>query len=489
MSSDLSTVRDSVVKVLTQSDAPDYEQPWQTKGVDGSAGSALIVSTARGLRLLTNAHVVENQVFIQVRRYGHASNYVAEPEGIGHECDLALLRVEEESFFKGAEPIPIGELPILGQRVTVLGYPIGGERLSVTRGIVSRIEVMSYTQSQRRLLAVQIDAAINAGNSGGPVVNGSGKLVGVAFEALEEGDNIGYMIGAPVVRHFLEDLNDGMFDGFPHLGAETQTLESSAHRRALGLPSQQQGGLLVSAVVRGGSAWRSLRRGDVLLKIGSTPVGSDGSVRFRKGERIHFSHLIARHHVGDTIQVTFWRGGRVCTSDVRLKPPQYLVPEDRYDVKPTYFTYGGLLFAPLTRDFLKTWGSEWWNTAPAALMAIYDNEIRTPARQEVVILQKVMAHRVNQGYHDIESQVVTSVQGKKIRDLRQLVTILDRTRQKFVRVELADGRAIVLDRAEVRKRQEAILENFGIPRDRSEDLLQAAHSGSGSVVPFVARQM
>jgi hypothetical protein len=100
-----------------------------------------------------------------------------------------------------------------------------------------------------------------------------------------------------------------------------------------------------------------------------------------------------------------------------------------------------------------------------------------------------MAHRVNQGYHDIESQVVTSVQGKKIRDLRQLVTILDRTRQKFVRVELADGRAIVLDRAEVRKRQEAILENFGIPRDRSEDLLQAAHSGSGSVVPFVARQM
>jgi len=474
MPSRLAKIRNSVIKVHTQSDAPDYDQPWQKKGVDSSAGSGLIVSTRRGLRVLTNAHVVQNQVFVQVRRYGQATKYVAEVEGVGHECDLALLGVADERFFRGVTPIRFGEFPTLGQQVTVLGYPVGGERLSVTSGIVSRIEVMSYAQSQRSLLAVQIDAAINSGNSGGPVVNEYGKLVGVAFEALEDADNIGYVIGAPVVRHFLEEMDRGIFIGFPDLGIETQTLESPAHRRALDLPVKQLGGLLVSEVVYGGSAWRVLRRGDVILKIGSTPVASDGSVRFRKGERIHYSHLVARHHVGETLRVTFWRKGAAETGEIRLKPPHYLVSEDRYDVRPTYYTLGGLLFVPLTRDYLKTWGSEWWNHAPASLMAIYENAIRTQSRQEIVVLQKVMADRVNEGYHDIESQIVTHVQGKRIRHLRHLVRILDRTRQKFIRIDLDDGRTVVLERVAVQQRQAEILNNFGIPRDRSDDLLKGS---------------
>ena len=103
----------------------------------------------------------------------------------------------------------------------------------------------------------------------------------------------------------------------------------------------------------------------------------------------------------------------------------YLVPEDRYDVRPTYYTFGGLLFVPLSRDYLKTWGSEWWNHAPASLMAIYENAVRTQSRQEVIVLQKVMADRVNRGYHDIESQIVTHAQGKRIRHLRHLVRIED----------------------------------------------------------------
>ena len=144
MPSRLAKIRNSVIKVHTQSDAPDYDQPWQKKGVESSAGSALIVSTRRGPRVLTNAHVVQNQVFVQVRRYGQATKYVAEVEGVGHECDLALLSVADDRFFRGATPIRVGELPTLGQQVTVLGYPVGGERLSVTR---TEIPVGRWTRS------------------------------------------------------------------------------------------------------------------------------------------------------------------------------------------------------------------------------------------------------------------------------------------------------------------------------------------------------
>ncbi len=463
-------IRGSVIKVFTQSDAPDYDQPWQTQGVVSSVGSGLSIATKNGQRILTNSHVVENQVFVEVRRYGQARKFLAKVEGVGHVCDLALLTVEDESFFKGLKPIPVGELPRLGQQVTVLGYPIGGDRLSLTQGIVSRIEMSQYAQSQRRLLSVQIDAAINAGNSGGPAINKRGRLIGVAFEALEEGENIGYLIGSPVIRHFLHDLESGTFDGFPDLGVVTQNLVSATHRRFLGLSSRLHGGVLVANVVHGGSTAGSLQRGDVLYRIAGSRVASDGSIPFRKGERIHFSHLVAQRHVGEAIEVEYWRDGAMHHCNLTLKPPQYLVPEDSYDVKPTYFLYAGLLIVPLSREYFKTWGSEWWTKAPACLTALYEGEVRTAARSQVVVLQKVMADRVNQGYHDHESLVISRVQGRKIRNLKDLIRIVESENGEFMRFDLGDGSTIVLDRAQAKKRSDGILRRFGIPSDRSEDL-------------------
>jgi hypothetical protein len=295
-------------------------------------------------------------------------------------------------------------------------------------------------------------------------------LIGVAFEALEEGENIGYLIGSPVIRHFLRDMESGTFDGFPDLGVVTQNLVSATHRRFLGLSSRLHGGVLVADVVHGGSSGDCLQRGDVLYRIAGSRVASDGSIPFRKGERIHFSHLVAQRHVGETMEMVYFRDGAMHHCNVNLKPPQYLIPEDSYDVKPTYFLYAGLLLVPLSREYFKTWGSEWWTKAPACLTALYEGEIRTASRSQVVVLQKVMADRVNQGYHDHESLVISRVQGRKIRHLKDLIRIVESGNEEFVRFDLGDGSTIVLDRAQAKKRSEGILRRFGIPYDRSEDL-------------------
>ncbi len=423
----------SVVKVITTSDAPDYDQPWQTEGPDGAVGSGVIVMTSRGARVLTNAHVVQNQVFIEVRRYGKSRKFEASVEGVGHVCDLALLKVEDPDFASGAPVFPIGDLPSLGDRVAALGFPIGGDRLSITEGIVSRIEMYPYAHSQRNLLAVQIDAAINSGSSGGPVVK-DGELVGIAFESMDDAENIGYMIGAPVVKHFLRDIEEGTEDGFPDLGVVTQELESKAHRRSLGLGPSSHGGVLITGVVHGGSAWGILETGDVLLMLDGKHVAADGSIRFRKGERIDLAYQVARRHVGETMRVKVYRDGAVLSFDLPMKPPSFLVAEDCYDVKPTYYLYGGLLFVPLSRDLLMTWGSEWWHEAPSEIVAIYENEIRSASRSEVVLLQKVLADRVNQGYHDIEALIIDQVQGHKIRDLKELIQIVESATDEFIQL-------------------------------------------------------
>ena len=459
----LRSVLRSVVKVMTVSDAPDYDQPWQTEGSDSAVGSGVIVMTARGAR------VVQHPVFIEVRRYGKSNKFVAEVEGVGHVCDLALLKVDDPEFAGSAPALPISGLPFLGDRVSVLGFPVGGDRLSITEGIVSRIEMSPYAHSQRTLLAVQIDAAINSGNSGGPVVK-NGKLVGIAFEAMDDAENIGYMIGAPVVEHFLQDIENGLPDGFPDLGIVTQPLESKSHRRSLGLSTTSHSGVLVTGVAYGSSAWGVLEKGDVLLMIDGRQIAADGSVRFRKGERIDFTYQISRRHVGETMRVKVWRDGSQRRFEIRMKPPRYLVPEDRYDVKPTYYLYGGLLFVPLSRDFLTTWGSEWWQEAPSELVSIYENEIRTPRCSEIVVLQKVLADRVNQGYHSFEALAINRVEGRQIKHLRDLIRIVESATGEFIHFESRDGSIIVLERALVGKRNAGIMRRYGVPFDRSEDL-------------------
>ncbi|KAG6533600.1 hypothetical protein ZIOFF_007475 [Zingiber officinale] len=114
--------------------------------------------------------------------------------------------------------------------VTVIGYPLGGDTIAVTKGVVSRIE---YAHGSSDLLSIQIDAAINPGNSGGPTFNDRGECIGVAFQVFrsEDTENIGYVIPTTVVSHFLDDYErNGKYTGFPSLGVLLQKLENPALR-------------------------------------------------------------------------------------------------------------------------------------------------------------------------------------------------------------------------------------------------------------------
>ncbi|MGD8886329.1 MAG: serine protease, partial [Gammaproteobacteria bacterium] len=235
------SIQSSIVKVMATHNHPDYQSPWQRKGINSVTGSGVIIGQQR---ILTNAHVVADQTLVEVQREGYGNTYTADVEFVCHSCDLAILTIDDESFFKDAVALEIDGLPELQSRVAVYGFPTGGETISITEGIVSRIEVDYYVHSSDRYLLAQVDAAINPGNSGGPVIS-NGKIVGIAMQALEQAENIGYIVPAPVINHFLDDVKDGQFDGFPELDIYVQLLENKALRQSLNLP-KNSGGLLVT---------------------------------------------------------------------------------------------------------------------------------------------------------------------------------------------------------------------------------------------------
>ena len=131
----------SVVQVLLYSQTPVWDAPWRSNPVAGSSGSGFVID---GERVMTNAHVVSWAKQIVLRRFQDPRPWQAQVEHISHECDLAVLKVTEPGFFEGLDPLPIGELPKVRSTVVTCGYPSGGEQISYTSGVVSRIELQNY---------------------------------------------------------------------------------------------------------------------------------------------------------------------------------------------------------------------------------------------------------------------------------------------------------------------------------------------------------
>ena len=248
--------RASVVKIHTVMQEPDLASPWKKGALVQSGGTGVVIE---GKRILTNAHVVAYALEVLVQPEHSSERLAATVVASAPGVDLAVLKLEDESFFDDHRPLPRSErLPQIQDAVTVYGYPQGGATLSITRGIVSRIEYSDYWFDTKGL-RVQIDAAINPGNSGGPVMVGD-KMIGLAFSGLRQADNIGYVIPYEEIALFLKDVADGHYDGKPVLLDATRPLENGAIRSKLGLDAKTTG-VLVTWPQAGWSGWDLTRSG------------------------------------------------------------------------------------------------------------------------------------------------------------------------------------------------------------------------------------
>ena len=453
----------SVVKIFSVQSNPDYHQPWQNSPQSSGSGSGCVID---GNYILTNAHVVSNSTFIMVRKQGDPKKYVAKLAASGHQCDLALLKVEDPDFFKNMTPLKIGELPKLQDKVTVLGYPLGGDNISITEGVVSRIEPILYMHSGKFLLSVQIDAAINPGNSGGPVVK-DGKIAGIAFQNMSGEQNMGYIVPSTVVNHFLNDVKDGRFDGFPDIDVDICTMENLDLRKWARM-NDDQTGVLVTHIPEPERKKGFFKVNDVIMEVDGVKIANDGSVPFRNGELIFFGHLVWQKYIGDKCKFKILREGKPVEFEYTLSSFGKLVPQRVYDMLPSYYIIGGLLFAPLTENYLDTWGN--WAKAPPEFVTLATRGEITEAQDQVIVLSGVLADDVNMGYQDIRFATVKTLNSEKVKNLRELISRIENTKTGFFEILLGDNNKIVLDVEKARKATQLILQRYRIDSDRSIDL-------------------
>ena len=445
-------ILNGIVRIYCTHSQPNFGMPWQRMKQDFSSSTGFVIN---GNRILTNAHAVEYGSLIQVKKRQSEKKYVASVLAVGHECDLALLKVEDPSFWTDLEPLEFGNIPDLQEDVTVIGYPVGGDSISISSGVVSRIEMQEYAQASAELLAIQIDAAINPGNSGGPVVDSSNKVIGVAFQSLSEEDieNIGYVVPVNVIHHFLDDVQrHGSYSGVCGLGVRLQPMENDQLRSFFGM-HENDTGVLVLSTAPTAPATALLQKGDVVLEVDSIRVANDGTIPFREGafkERVQLSYFFTQRFATDSVRLTILRAGQRLEVTVPLWVPQRLVPRTLLQKNyidaatnagtgsggsivggvPSYLMVGGLVMLALSKEYIDDefhldhmqdvvgWAQEF------KILSLADT-MQQEADEEVVLLSQVIAHNCNIGYEMYKNLHLKAFNSVKVKNLRHLKTLLD----------------------------------------------------------------
>lgn len=458
---DLEKLRASVVQVQIASQGEDYAMPWKRPQPEGATGTAFCIAPGT---LLTNAHVVSDAKVLRVKRADRAKWYQARVVHKGDDCDLAVLTVDDEEIWTDMRPLEIGEGPAIQSTVATVGYPMGGNKLSITEGVVSRIEVQNYSHSYAdEHLAIQIDAAINPGNSGGPVMQ-EGKVVGVAFQGQFFAQNIGYMIPPSVIRHFLKDVEDGRYDGYPELGIETAELQNDALRDYLGVPAGETGILALKATPYA-SCVGLIERDDVIQRIDGIQIENDGTIRI-DGEFLDFDHVVEGKQIGETVTLSVRRKGEPREIEVKLRKwGARMSPSIAYDERPEYLVLGGYVFVPLTTNYLMA------TRASDELVYYYQQYYRTVAEEgktpeQLVILSQVLPDASTR-YRTYQNAIVASVDGKVPNDFREFVSLVEGGKG-LVKVEFEGVNVppIVLERGKIAEAHARICKNLNITEDR-----------------------
>jgi S1-C subfamily serine protease len=473
-------IRKSVVKITASIRSADYFRPWTKNSPQEVTGSGVVVA---GNRILTNSHVVNSasQIFVQPDK--SSEKLPARMEALAASIDLAVLKLDDPAFFETHPPLPLrGELPKIQQTVFAYGYPEGGMDLSITRGIVSRLEYAEYYQVTDGL-RIQIDAAINPGNSGGPAVV-DGQMIGLVFSKLQQADNIGYIIPMEEIELFLKDIEDGRYDGKPVLIDMFQNLENEALRHKLKLDKKTTGVLLKRVEVHDGPY--PLRAGDVLTKIGEHAIDNAGMVRV-SDHHLKFQYLVQRLSRDNKLSVTVVRDGKAQTALVPVGAAQnrWLFPYLTGNA-PSYFIYGSMVFTEATDNYIRafTYGDGadtilGYANQGNPMLSRYGDRPAFPEERVVLLAHPLFVHKISTGYKGPYADALVAVNGVKIRNLKHLVETLRDVKEDFVEFKFLGkySELIVFSRRDALEATEEILSDNGIREQCSADVAPIWNQG------------
>ena len=461
----------AVVKVFSKAAYPDLSRPWAKAPPQEVTGTGVIID---GRRILTNAHVVQYASQVQVQANQSGDKLSATVVAVAAGIDLAVLKLDDESFFAKRPPLPrASRVPKIKDAVLTYGFPTGGESLSITRGIVSRIEFVGYNIGVSGL-RIQIDAAINPGNSGGPAI-ADGRMIGLVFSHLVGSENIGYIIPNEEIDLFLKDVAAGRPYGKPTFYDELQTLENPALRAFLKVDDAVRGAVVYRPFEGAGPS--PLKQWDVITRIADTPIDDQGMIQVGDNLRLGFGYLLQKVAHDGAVPLTIVRAGKSLNIRMPVSEHRPLLVDFLAGAYPPYFIYGPLVLSRASIESLQLLRVKGGATAAALgspLVARLGEPPDAGHDELVIVASPLFPHALSKGYGNPSGEIVKSVNGTPVKSLAQMVALLRDLKDEFVTIDFDNltGEALVLPRAQTVAATEEILTDNSVRAQGSPDMLK-----------------
>jgi S1-C subfamily serine protease len=471
----------SAFKVIVKSYGKNFRQPWKHGESSSATGSGFAVEiTVAGKKrkfVMTNAHVAKDNAFIHIMKWNSDKLYEAKLLNSGPEVDMAILEINHKDykeFWDSVTVFPFGRVPNKGSAVHVVGFPLGGDNSSITRGIISRINITHYSGAVKNIV-LQIDAAVNHGNSGGPVFDETGKrIVGIAFSGSSDGDLINYIIPTILIRHYLDRVSKTRtFSGVCGLMIQYSPIQNKTLQDQL---LGKESGILVRNVAPTGSSGMVLEKHDILIAIDNISISNDGTIVVNDQyepcskpsdmyEKVPFWHYIRMKHPGESVELTFLRDGKKQMKKCTLQPIESIVPKIDLRISNEFCVIGGFVFLPLNYWHVYPRNTE----VPASyfigkrhLLPYTHDTYKEFDDQQIVILSDAVPSSITTGY-DLQTYRIHTFNGEEVRNIKHLQQLCDEAKG-IARLEFDYNAVALINMDDARKNHDDVLKHLGISK-------------------------
>lgn len=461
----------SLVQVIVTTQEQHPILPWQYRETGVRVGYGVAID---GGLILTTEHLVRNARLVELRRPRVGEKTPASVLIADSEVNLALLRTQDTDGTR------LPGLSVDGSfsrhpRLTIMQFD---ETSEVQRGEAQTVQVMiaPLASAPHASLAASLLTDLNVNGEGAPVVV-DGKLVGLMM-SYSRSERIGHMVPGPVIERFLDLVRSPKYPGFASAGFTWSPLIDPVKRRYLGVTDPGRGVQVLTCLPASGAVGR-LQQDDVVMTIDGNEVDNLGFYKDPGLGRVELSNLIKiRHRVGDTISLSVVRDRKPIDVKLTLShrdDSDNLIPENTEGNPTEYLLCGGILLRELTGQYLQAGTGELRAGVDARLSNLYITRRMNPEKpgDRVVILSIVLPDPVNVGYQAFMNSVVTRINGKEVRNMRDVFRIFDAD-GGLARISLQNvGVDLVLDETKADEANDRISRNYGIPS------LQRRLSGGG----------
>ena len=473
----------SIVRVTVTSQGYYFHRPWQQRPPVTRSAIGVVVP---GNRVLVNGLLVADHRYIELETLDTQQKQRAEVETVDYEANLALLKPTDASFLKNRKPLEMTQSAVVGDDLTIWQVKPSGDVIP-GRGKVISIELAPYSLGHF-FLVHRLDGVLQYqyNNLTLPVIKG-GRLAGLILR-YSSSDRTIDMISPPVIRHFLEDAQDGSYQGFPLVGFMYGDTLDPQLRRYIGLPGNL-GGIYVQRVIKGGPADQAgVQVGDVVTRMGDFSVSNTGQYDDPLYGRTSLVHLIrTAFHVGQSIPMAVFRGGKIISLKIKLdhrSPDEFLVRPYIIDRPADYLIVGGMVIQELSLSYLREYGKDWNSRAPIHLLYYNQNQdyLNGDGRNKIVIITGVIPTPYTIGYENLSDLVIQKINNMEIHKLADVVQALRRPINGFHKFETEQHpHALYLDAKEIPSIDKMIEERYRIPIPDMD--IKPAQSGNAFVLP------